>query len=131
MSRNSGRFETTTKIKISTPYGNILKVTHYDVDEEPHNEYKMRPKCSICGGNVNCVCYNDNNSDEPLQSAIDAFQKEWCCEKIHCICEFMKSTYTDMYEELKAKYGDDEWSIVESLRGEVIDSDDDGIFCEV
>lgn len=131
MSKNSGRFETTTKTKIQTPKGNILKVTHYDIDEEPYDKYKVRPKCSICGENISCLCYNDDNSDDPLQSAINTFYREWACNNIHCICEYMKTHYTRKYEELATIFGDDESAIVESLLDEMSDYDDESIFCEI
>ena len=128
----SGKFNTSIKSKILTVYGNILKVTYYrPLDEEvPHDEYKIRPKCSICGGDVGCVCYNDDNSDDPLKSAIEGLQQQWCCEKPHCICEFMKTIYTDKYEELVKMYGDDEYAICDALQ-DMMQEDDMGIFCDV
>ena len=133
MSNTSGQFETTTKVKINTPQGNILKVAHYEIDEEPYDEYKVRQKCSVCGESTICLCYNDNNSDDPLQSAIDSFSKEWCCDKVHCIYEYIKKNLLDKYEELRAAYNNDESAMVESLQDEIFvdDSDDNGIFCEI
>jgi hypothetical protein len=133
MTRNSGRFETTTKIKINTPHGSILKVVHYEIDEEPHDEYKVRQKCSICNGSTICLCYNDNNSDDPLQSAIDSLSRKWYCDKVHCICEYIKKNLPDKYEELRAAYNNNESAMVESLQDEIFvdDNDDDEIFCEI
>lgn len=127
---DSGRFNTTTKVKISTQFGTILKVTHYNIDEDPYDEYRIRPKCSKCGGDVGCVCYNYNNSDDPEQSAIDGLQSRWVCDKIHCLYEYMKEYTPEKYNKMKAIYGDDEWSIVEALQDEM-QEDDNGIFCEV
>ena len=127
---NSGKFNTTTKIKISTLNGNVLKVTNYNVYEEPYEEYKIRPKCSICGGDVGCICYNYDNSDNPAEDATDGLLKRWCCEKAHCICEFLKDYNPEKYKELVKKYGDDEWSISEVLQEEFVDNDEN-IFCEV
>lgn len=130
---NSGKFNTSTKTKISTPHGNILKIIHYNSadEEQQHSEYKIKPKCSICGGNASCICYNDDNSDDPFQSAIDGLQKTWCCEKLHCICEFMKTIYSNRYEKLAKMYNDDEYAIYEALQEMMSEEDDYGIFCEV
>jgi hypothetical protein len=128
---NSGKFNTTIKTKISTPNGNILKITHYRQrdEEEPCDEYKILPKCSICGDGI-CVCYNDDNSDDPLKDATEGLLKQWYCEKSHCICEFMKTIDEDRYKELVKKYCGDECAICEALQEEIPENDD-GIFCEV
>jgi len=76
---SEGRFNTSTKNKLTTKYGKILKVTHYrQRDEEyPDTDYRIRPTCSICGGDVGCVCYNDDNSnDEPYDAAIKGLQQK-------------------------------------------------------
>lgn len=127
---NEGRFDTTTKTKLTTKYGNILKVINYESEGQEQIDYKIRPTCSICGGDVSCVCYNDDNSNEPFDAAINGLQQQWCCEKPHCICEFTKTIWTEKYEELVAKYGNDEHTICEVLREEMSE-DDDGIFCEI
>ena len=129
---SSGKFNTSTKNKLTTKYGKILKVTHYESDEAyPIMEYKIRPICSICGGDVGCVCYNnDNSDDEPYDAAIKGLQQKWCCEKSHCICEFMKEYNSEKYKKLVKKYGNDEQSISDNLLEEFVDSGED-IFCEV
>ena len=125
----TGRFNTITKNKIKTGYGIILKVTHYE-DGDIYEDYKIRPKCGICGGNVGCICFNDDNSNDPLETAIESLQKTWSCEKSHCICEYLKNYSPDKYKELVKIYGNDEGSIAEELSEEYIDGGED-IFCEV
>lgn len=131
MSRNSGRFETTTKVKVSTPNGNVLMVNHYPVDEEPFVDYRIRPKCSICGGNAPCMCFGYDNFDDPLEEATESLLKEFVCENPHCICKIYKKIKPEEYKKLKKKYGDDVWSICEKIAKRYFTEDDDGLFCEV
>jgi hypothetical protein len=126
---NTGKFYTTTKIKISTPNGNVLKVSHYNIDEEPWDEYKIRPKCSICGGDVGCVCYSENNVDDPLQKATDGLKQKWTCEKTHCVYKFLEQINSEEIKRLKLTYGEDEQAIVEELQDEYCEEEE--IFCEV
>ncbi len=126
---STGRFDTTTKTKLTTKYGKILKVTHFEYCIE-YAEYKIKPTCSICGGDVGCVCYNDDNSDAPFDSAIKGLQQEWCCEKSQCICDYVKKNNPKEYKKLTDKYGDDIWSISEVIQEEWGDYGED-IFCGV
>ena len=126
----SGKFDNTTKVKIETPYGNILKVTHYHIGEEPYDEYKVRPKCAICGGKALCMCFSDDNSDNPEQEAIDSLQRDFTCEKPHCICEIFKRIRPEEYAKLEMTFGNDIWSICEELQEKYYMEDDDGLFCE-
>lgn len=131
---NSGRFESKTKTKIETPFGNILKVTTYPVDEEPYTDYKIRKLCSICKMSTICMCFNNDNSNDPLEDAIKILNRhvELTCDNPKCICEFMKKNKPEIYEKLSKKYGkDDIWSICEELREKYYQEDDDGLFCEV
>jgi len=128
---NSGRFNTTTKVKIETPYGVILKVTNYPVCEDSYEEYKIRPKCAICGEKALCMCFTYDNSDDPEQDAIDNLQRDFTCEKPNCICKSFKKIEPEVYVKLEKKYGDDIWSICEKLQEKYYTEDDDGIFCEI
>ncbi len=130
MSINSGRFETSTKVKISTPNGNVLKVTHYPIDEEPFDDYRIRPKCEFCGGDVGCVCYSEGEYDNSLSEATDGLLRDWCCEKIDCLYKALEKYNPDKLTSLKLTYGDDKWSIVDAMM-EDFPEDDYGIFCEV
>lgn len=123
----SGKFDTTTKTKIHTEHGTILKVTIYDADERNYiTEYRIKPKCDICGGDVGCVCFHEDNSDNPYRDAFEHLIKRWLCDKAHCICTFMKDS--SIYKKLEEKYGDDEWSIAEALQEEM-QYDGEDIFC--
>ncbi len=127
--RNSGRFETTTKTKIDTKNGKILMVTHYS-DEKPYTDYRIRPRCEFCGGDVGCVCYNECEYDDPLTEAIDGLLRDWCCEKIDCLYKALEKYNPDKLVSLKLTYGDDKWSIVDAMMEEFPD-DDYSLFCEV
>lgn len=132
--KNSGRFETTTKVKIPTPFGVVLKVTIYNIDEEPIEpiiEYRIRPKCAICGENAPCMCFSYDNFDNPEQESIDTLQKELTCEKSHCICETFKKMMPEEYTRLEKEHGGDVLSICEALQEKYYTEADDGLFCEV
>jgi len=127
---NSGRFNTTTKVKLSTPNGSVLKVTNYLVDEEPFDDYRIRPKCEFCGGDVGCVCYSVHEYTDPLIEATEGLLKDWCCEKIDCLYKALEKYNPDKLKSLKLTYGDDKQSIVDALMEEFTD-DDTNLFCEV
>jgi hypothetical protein len=127
--KDTGRFETTTKDKIITENGKILKVVIYGY-EDPHEEYRIRPKCEFCGEDIGCVCYTYDNSNNPFKEAKKGLISNWCCDNIHCIYKYLKKYNREKYNELVSKYGDDEYAIVEEL---VLDfpEDDDGLFCGI
>lgn len=110
MAKGAGRFETSTKTKISTEYGTVLKVTTYYDEGYVEEDYKIKPKCTVCGGGVECLCYDS------FETAIDNLKKEWvCCGNI-CIVEDIKKSNPDYYEELVKKFGDDIDSIADEIR---------------
>ena len=99
------QFETTTKVKIKTEWGTILKVTHYSPEFEPYNEYKINPKCMMCGRNIGCMCFDWDNSESPYQAAIEHLMSTWICNLEKCVFESAKSDdpeyFDDMYEIFK------------------------------
>jgi hypothetical protein len=126
----SGKFDTSTKTKLTTKFGKILKVTSYESEGQEFVEYRIKPKCSYCGGDVGCVCYHDDNSDEPYDAAIRGLQTGWICEKVDCIITYLKENNPEHYTELTKEFGDDKLSIVEYLQEQMCE-DNSEIFCEV
>lgn len=127
------KFEEITKTKIKTEHGTVQKVhikRHglYMIDDEK-TEYRINPKCYLCGEKLGCRCYSDDNSDTPFETAKEDLKKEWVCTKPECVIECFKRTSSAEYERLKVKYGDDIWAIVEEIT-ENWDMDDEGEFCD-
>jgi len=105
----SGRFDTITRTKIKTPYGTVLKVTRYEEDSNPDTEYKVRPICTYCKEPVDCYCFNDNDFENALESAIELLQCGMVCDTPKCVIkiemvrnpknlEMLKKIHHDKYE---------------------------------
>ena len=105
-------------------------VTHYS-DEEPHVEYRIRPTCQFCGGDVGCICFNYDNSDDPEKEAEDGLLRNWNCERVDCTYKAIEKYNPESLIPLIKKYGDDKWSIVEEILEKYPEQDSDGIYCEV
>lgn len=110
MSKEAGRFETSTKTKITTEHGTVLKVTVYNDEGYIEDNYKIKPKCSVCGEGIECLCYDS------LETAIDNLKREWVCCNANCIVKDTKKSNPNYYEELARKFGDDIDSIADEIR---------------
>lgn len=129
MNYAAGRFPTSTKTKIKTEWGTILKITTYDPDDgefPPKEEYKIKPKCQFCGNPVDCYCYNDDNCDSGMdlfEKALEDLKKKWMCMSTSCIIQGLKEYDPDRYKELKDLYEDDKESIADEIRDNLPDMD--------
>ena len=126
----SGRFDTSTKTKIKTKYGTILKVTTYDSDPEsyPYTEYKIRLVCDICGKPIECFCFNSDNCDFPYEDALSNIQKCWLCEKDECLVKYEKENDPEHYRNLHTNYNGDKKAIAEAISDE-LGTLDEGGYC--
>lgn len=125
--RDTGRFETKTQTKIKTEHGTVLKITWYVLDAQIE-EYRIRPMCHVCGGCVDCLCFNEDNCDDPFNEALDNLQKEWTCVKDTCVIEDWKARDPDYYQELIEKHGGNIKSIASDIRDDLSEIDQ-GAFC--
>lgn len=120
----SGRFETTTKTRIKTKYGTILKVITYDDDPDayPDVEYKIRPICEYCGRAIECLCFNSENCDFPYEDALFNLQRCWICGSNTCLIKYQKESDPEYYSYLHANYNGNRMLIADHL--EIIGSGD-------
>ena len=124
------QFDTTTKVKLKTKYGTILKVTHYSPEFESYNEYKINPKCKICGDNIGCMCFDWNNSDEPYETAVDHLESTWICNKQRCVFKSAKDDDPEHFDDMYDVFKGDERKLLHHLQfrdGNVGDSN----FCSL
>lgn len=126
----SGRFETTTKTRINTKYGTILKVTTYgeDPDAYPDVEYKIRPKCHYCEKLIECLCFNSNNCDFPYEYALSNLLRCWICDSNTCLIKYQKETDPEYYDTLHANYNGDKQLIADSI-SDGLGTIEEGGFC--
>ena len=104
----SGRFDTTTKTKIKTPYGTVLKVAHYDYDFTlPDIEYKIKGVCKRCGASIGCYCFNEDKYDDALGNAIEALQFGFLCDNPQCIIRYEMDYNPENADKLIQMYGED------------------------
>ena len=129
MRKTAGRFNTQTQTRISTEHGTILKVMMY-LDDGVLIDYRIRPKCSLCGGNVGCVCYNEDNSDAPFKEAFTSLMKEWICEKSVCIVNYVKTDDPEYYQDLFEKNKGDVDNMALNISDDVDCDMEDGEFCQ-
>lgn len=115
MSMTSGRFDTSTKTKIKTPYGTVLKVTRYEEDSNPDIEYKVRPKCIHCKKADECYCFNEGDYENALESATELLQFGMVCDTPLCVIKQGLDNNPDKTNELILKYGDDVYAIADEL----------------
>lgn len=112
----TGPFDTSTKTKIKTPYGTILKVSRYEVGfGRPETEYKIHGKCSYCGADMGCWCFEEDNCDDPIQEATDCLRGGFVCESPTCVIACKMNDDPDFVAELRDKYSDDEDSIMDEI----------------
>ena len=124
----TGRFETTTKTKIRTPNGTIIKIVRYPEDSEPFTEYNIRPICAICKEPIECLCFNLNNSDEPREDALNNLQHEWVCSGVECQLKYMKEDNPEQYERIKEVCEGDEYRM-SNMISDLMPELEDGDFC--
>ena len=97
----SGRFESSTKTRIHTSGGTVIKIVRYPEDSEPFTEYNIRPICAICKEPIECLCFNFNNSDDPHTDAVRHLQMDWICTGVECRLKYMKEDDPEQYERIK------------------------------
>lgn len=110
MSKQAGRFETTTKTKITTEHGTILKVTTYYDEGYTEDNYKIKPKCGVCGEGIECLCYDS------FKTAVSNLERGWICSNTVCVIEDTKKSNPDYYEELMKKFKGDQYAVAEEVR---------------
>lgn len=113
----SGRFKTTTKTRIRTKYGTILKETTYDVDPEsyPDIEYKIRPVCYCCGNPIDCLCFNSDNCDDLYEDALFNLKRQWICGSVMCLIQYQKEIDFKHYDVLYGNYKGNLYKISEDI----------------
>lgn len=128
----SGRFETSTKTKIKTKYGTILKVTTYDGDPDsyPDIEYKIRPICDSCGKPIECFCFNSDNSVFPYEDALSNLQRCWLCGNDDCLIKYKKEDNPELYNHLQANYNGDKKAIADAI-ADGLSTLDEGEYCNL
>lgn len=124
----TGRFETTTKTTILTKCGTILKIIIYREESLPETEYVIRPACIYCEEPIGCICFNPDNSDDPLEDALSHIEGTWVCEKIKCLIRYQKENDPEYYETLKANYNGNEKDIADAVSNLMPDLEE-GDFC--
>lgn len=108
----TGPFDTTTKTKIKTKYGTVLKVTTYEVDcTHPDVEYKIKSTCKYCGEKLDCWCFTEDNFDDPLHEAIDYLTIAFACDRPKCVIEYERQNDPEQLKKLQANYKDDEYGL--------------------
>lgn len=124
----SGRFESSTKTRIHTPYGTIIKITTYPEDSEPFTEYNIRPICAICKEPIECLCFNFNNSDEPHKEALKQLQCEWVCTGVECRLKYMKGDDPEQYKIIKEVCEGDAYRMSNTI-SDLMPELEEGEFC--
>ena len=128
---SSGRFDNTTKTKIKTPYGTVLKVTRYEEDSNPDTEYKARPVCTYCKEPVDCYCFNDSDYENALEEATELLQLGLVCDNPQCIIKQGLDNNPELTNQLIFNYGEDVWSISNAIQESWPDWDGGPDFCGV
>ena len=103
----TGRFETTTKTKIRTPNGTILKIVTYDGEFPPYIDYNIRPICEYCNKPAGCVCFNVDNSIKPYEDAVSVLKGLWICGNVDCILKHYKEDDPDYYSCIESNFNGD------------------------
>jgi hypothetical protein len=112
----SGRFDTSTKTKIKTEHGTILKVVVYEDDcTRPDIEYRIRGICDYCGDKLDCWCFTDEQFKDPLQEATDYLVRGFVCDKPECVIKFEEKNDPEQLKILQANYKDDEYGLQNML----------------
>ncbi len=127
----AGRFNTETKTKISTEHGTILKVTLYLEDNFVIEEYRIRPKCDECGGDLDCICFNENNSDKPFEDAIINLKRKWICARPQCQVNYLKKDDPEYYKELFDSYNGNIEEMAQGLLDDMDSDLDEGELCSI
>lgn len=113
-----GRFDTSTKTKIKTPYGTILKVSRYEEDcTEPDIEYKVRLVCTYCKELVDCYCFNDDDYElgNAFEEATELLQFGMVCDNPQCVIKRGLDNEPDATNALILKYGEDVYAIRDAI----------------
>lgn len=127
-----GRFKNTTKTKIKTQRGTILKVTTYDGAHYsyPEMEYKVKSACSICGADMGCLCFNSDNSDDPYNDAVSCLKIYWVCDKDDCLIDFMKNDDPEHYGIICEVHAGNKKAITNAISDQ-LGSLDCGDYCNI
>ena len=113
----SGRFDTSTKTKIRTKHGTILKVVTYEEDcTGPTIEYRIRGICKYCGDKLDCWCFTDEYFEDPLQEAKDSLVGGFICDEPACVIKSEKENDPEQLKILQANYKDDEYGLRDAIQ---------------
>lgn len=124
----TGRFETSTKTRIKTEFGTILKIIRYSEDSLPEIEYNIRPACAYCGDSVNCLCFNLDNSEHPFDDALSILEGTWICGKDKCVIAYQKENDPEYYETMNANYNGNEKALADAF-SDLMPELEEGDFC--
>ena len=124
----TGRFESTTKTRIHTSDGTIIKTVRYPEDSEPFIEYNIRPICTICKEPIECLCFNLDNSDEPREDALNNLQYKWICSGVECRLKFMKEDDPEKYKEIEELCNGEAY-LMSNMISDLMPELEDGDFC--
>lgn len=112
---STGPFDTTTKTKIKTPYGTVLKVTTYEIDNiHPSVEYRTKPKCVICGEVSDCMCYQEDN-DFTFEDAEGGLKIGLICGDPDCVIEYQRENDPVLFIELIKLHGTDPYELRDAI----------------
>jgi hypothetical protein len=104
----------TTKTKIKTQHGTILKVTTYEYGEQPDIEYKVRTHCVRCGCDTGCLCFQESEGYS-IKDVIAYAPYELLCDKNECIIEFESQHDPELLKILQDKYKNDEIGLAQAI----------------
>ena len=113
----TGRFDSSTKTKIKTEHGTILKVATYEEDcTGPTIEYKIRGICKYCGDKLDCWCFTDEYFEDPLQEAKDCLVGGFICDEPACVIKSEKKNDPEKLKEFMKMYGEDEYAVRDAIQ---------------
>lgn len=112
---SSGSFETTTRTKIKTAFGTVLKLTRYNPHGEPEVEYWARPKCTYCKTVTECLCYSEFDYYDALGRATELLQMGTVCENPQCVIKCALRCDPEWTELLIRKHGVDVYAIRDAI----------------
>lgn len=128
----SGRFETSTKTKIKTEHGTVLKVVTYGEDcIHPSVEYRIRGICKYCGDKLDCWCFTDEYCKNPLQEAKDYLVGGFICDEPTCVIKSMKKNDPEKLKEFMKMYGEDEYAVRNAIQESWGEWDDGPELCGI
>jgi len=128
----TGRFDTSTKTRIKTKHGTVLKVVTYKEDcTRPDIEYRIRGICKYCGDKLDCWCFTDEYFDDPLQEATDCLVGGFICDEPACVIKSEKENDPKKLKELMKRYGEEESAVRDAIQDSWGEWDEGPVECGI